>query len=36
MAAPFIKDFHVVRPIPQKQIDAVTNKDEFAQNIGYQ
>ena len=30
-----IKDFHVVRPIPQSQIDAVTNKTEFTQNPGY-
>ncbi len=35
MAAPFIQDFHTVRPIPQKQIDAVTNKTEFVQNPGY-
>jgi hypothetical protein len=35
MAAPFIQDFHTVRPIPQKQIDAVTNKSEFVQNPGY-
>lgn len=35
MAAPFILDFHTVRPIPQKQIDAVTNKSEFVQNPGY-
>jgi hypothetical protein len=28
--------FHVLRPIPQDQIDAVTNKTEFTQNIGYQ
>jgi hypothetical protein len=27
---------HVVRPIPQAQIDAVSNKDEFKQNDGYQ
>jgi hypothetical protein len=31
-----VKDFHVNRPIPQKQIDAVTNKTEFTQNQGYQ
>jgi len=35
-AAPFIQSFHTVRPIPQSQIDAVTNKDEFKQNTGYQ
>lgn len=33
--AGFIKSFHVVRPIPQAQIDAVSNKDEFKQNDGY-
>lgn len=31
-----IQSFHVVRPIPQTQIDAVTNKEEFKQNPGYQ
>ena len=36
MAAPHIENYHVVRPIPQKQIDAVTNKTEFQQNEGYQ
>ena len=35
-AASFIQPFHQVRPIPQAQIDAVTNKDEFTQNPGYQ
>ena len=35
-AANFIQPFHVVRPIPQTQIDAVTNKDVFTQNPGYQ
>jgi hypothetical protein len=35
-AKPYVKDFHVNRPIPQKQIDAVTNKTEFIQNQGYQ
>ncbi|GAA4451003.1 RagB/SusD family nutrient uptake outer membrane protein [Nibrella saemangeumensis] len=30
-----IKEFHLVRPIPQLQLDAVTNKDEFKQNPGY-
>ncbi|MDP4261716.1 MAG: RagB/SusD family nutrient uptake outer membrane protein [Bacteroidota bacterium] len=33
--AGFIKPFHLVRPIPQSQIDAVSNKDEFKQNDGY-
>lgn len=31
-----IKPYHVLRPIPQNQIDAVTNRDEFKQNDGYQ
>jgi hypothetical protein len=31
-----IQSFHLVRPIPQSQIDAVTNKGEFTQNPGYQ
>lgn len=31
-----IQDYHVLRPIPQAQIDAVQNKDEFTQNEGYQ
>lgn len=30
-----IKDFHTVRPIPQTQLDAIMNKDEFQQNPGY-
>jgi hypothetical protein len=34
-AGPNIKPFHVVRPIPQTQIDAVTNPSEFTQNQGY-
>jgi starch-binding outer membrane protein, SusD/RagB family len=36
VAAPFVKEHHNIRPIPQKQIDAVTNKTEFIQNSGYQ
>jgi hypothetical protein len=32
----FIQSFHTVRPIPQSQIGAVTNKDEFKQNQAYQ
>ncbi len=36
VAAPFVKQYHMVRPIPQKQIDGVTNKSEFVQNQGYQ
>jgi len=35
-AARFIQPFHMVRPIPQSQLDAVTNKGEFTQNPGYQ
>lgn len=35
-AAVFIQDYHNLRPIPQKQIDAVVNKNEFVQNPGYQ
>lgn len=34
-AKPYIKDYHIVRPIPQSQIDAVTNKNEFKQTLGY-
>ncbi|MCU7551897.1 RagB/SusD family nutrient uptake outer membrane protein [Chitinophagaceae bacterium LB-8] len=34
-AAVNIKDFHILRPIPQAQLDAVTNKSEFKQNQGY-
>ncbi|WP_090883993.1 RagB/SusD family nutrient uptake outer membrane protein [Pedobacter rhizosphaerae] len=33
---PNIQEFHYLRPIPRTQIDAVTNKDEFKQNPGYQ
>jgi hypothetical protein len=35
-AAANIQDFHLVRPIPRTQVDAVSNKDEFKQNPGYQ
>lgn len=35
-ASPYVKPFHLVRPIPQIQIDAVTNKSEFTQNEQYQ
>lgn len=31
-----IQDFNLLRPIPRTQIDAVTNKDVFTQNPGYQ
>jgi predicted HNH restriction endonuclease len=35
-AAPFIKSHHVLRPIPQLQIDRVTgNAASFPQNPGY-
>lgn len=34
-AAPHIKEFHKIRPIPQSELDAVTNKDQFKQNPGY-
>ena len=34
--ATYIQDYHRVRPIPQAQLDAITNKDEFTQNEGYQ
>ncbi len=30
-----IQEYHMLRPIPQSQLDAVTNKDEFQQNPGY-
>jgi len=35
-AAPNIQSYHTVRPISQDQIDAVTNRNEFKQNPGYQ
>jgi len=34
-AAPYIKDFHMLRPIPQTQIDRVTQGPAFPQNTGY-
>lgn len=34
-AAPNIKEMHLVRPIPQTQIDRVGNPGEFPQNPGY-
>jgi starch-binding outer membrane protein, SusD/RagB family len=34
-AGPRIQPFHVLRPIPQDQLDRVTNKEEFTQNEGY-
>lgn len=35
-AADVIQPYHQLRPIPQSEIDALTNKDEFRQNEGYQ
>jgi len=35
-AAVYVQPHHVLRPIPQSQLDAVTNKSAFAQNPGYQ
>lgn len=34
-AAANIQPFHNLRPIPQAQLDAISNKDEFTQNEGY-
>jgi len=34
-AAPNIKDFHMLRPIPQSQIDRVVEGPAFPQNAGY-
>ncbi len=34
-AAPYIKDFHMLRPIPQSQIDRVVEGPTFPQNTGY-
>ena len=31
-----VEPFHLIRPIPQAQLDAVTNRDEFVQHQGYQ
>jgi starch-binding outer membrane protein, SusD/RagB family len=36
MAAPNIKDYHILRPIPSaSQLDLLTNRDKFPQNPGY-
>jgi len=35
-AARYVQPYHMVRPIPQSQLDAVTNKSIFTQNLGYQ
>jgi len=34
-AAKYFQPFHALRPIPQTQLDAVTNKDVFTQNPNY-
>ncbi|MEQ9440873.1 MAG: RagB/SusD family nutrient uptake outer membrane protein [Cyclobacteriaceae bacterium] len=34
-AAPNIQEMHLIRPIPQTQIDRVANPGEFTQNPGY-
>jgi starch-binding outer membrane protein, SusD/RagB family len=34
-AAPYIQDFHLLRPIPQAQIDRVVEGPKFPQNTGY-
>jgi hypothetical protein len=35
-AVKFFQTYHTLRPIPQTQLDAVTNKEDFKQNPGYQ
>lgn len=34
-AGPYVKDFHVLRPIPQSQIDRTVEGPKFPQNPGY-
>lgn len=34
-AAPYIQNFHMLRPIPQTQIDRVVEGPKFPQNLGY-
>ncbi|TKB96609.1 RagB/SusD family nutrient uptake outer membrane protein [Pedobacter cryotolerans] len=34
-ARPNIRDFHILRPIPQRQIDLVTSGPAYPQNTGY-
>jgi hypothetical protein len=34
-AAPYVKDYHMLRPIPQSQIDRVVSGPSFPQNPGY-
>lgn len=31
-----VQDYHRLRPVPQEEMDALLNKDEFGQNPGYQ
>jgi hypothetical protein len=33
--APYVKDFHMLRPIPQSQIDRTVEGPKFPQNTGY-
>lgn len=30
-----IKEHHLLRPVPQTQLDAIINKEDFKQNAGY-
>jgi hypothetical protein len=34
-AGPYVQDFHMLRPIPQSQIDQVVEGPKFPQNTGY-
>lgn len=34
-AGPYVKDFHILRPIPQSQIDRTVEGPKFPQNPGY-
>ena len=34
-AAENIQEYHAIRPIPQAELDALTNGKEFGQNKGY-
>ena len=34
-AGPYVKDFHVLRPIPQSEIDRTVEGPPFTQNPGY-
>jgi hypothetical protein len=34
-AGPNIKEYHLLRPLPQVEIDVMQNKDQFKQNPGY-